>query len=342
MGARRSGSWAIRTRSTFLPHMWSGPTSLSRCPCGGSRGSPTPFSKKLENHAAALGLFHAHYNLCRIHKSLRVTPAMAAGVGVAGVGDRGSRGAASEGGREAPGTVPEEGGGPGNFKLGHYPRFRLYDPRVADSDPRSRLSAPRVTDSDPRSRLSACFTSSRRFHPGPAKCLAPALGWEHRHPGQGEPRLLLTSLAPWNGKRRLRCFRVQRLHKIRPERILDLHLASSDLPEVPVEVCRPVRLQLLQRSREPVVEAGDCRELAFNGYFGKILRGDSERCGGSIKVAERLLVAETEGKDSAVHDVSLTAPLQCRGQDTSIDRLRRSEGQSRKKCLASRPDESTH
>jgi IS1 family transposase len=38
------------------------------------------FSKKLENHTAALGLFHAHYNLCRIHKSLRVTPAMAAGV----------------------------------------------------------------------------------------------------------------------------------------------------------------------------------------------------------------------------------------------------------------------
>jgi hypothetical protein len=38
------------------------------------------FSKKLENHTAALGLFHAHYNLCRIHRSLRVTPAMAAGV----------------------------------------------------------------------------------------------------------------------------------------------------------------------------------------------------------------------------------------------------------------------
>jgi IS1 family transposase len=38
------------------------------------------FSKKVENHVAALGLFHAHYNLCRIHKSLRVTPAMAAGV----------------------------------------------------------------------------------------------------------------------------------------------------------------------------------------------------------------------------------------------------------------------
>lgn len=38
------------------------------------------FSKKLENHTAALGLFFAHYNFCRIHKSLRVTPAMAAGV----------------------------------------------------------------------------------------------------------------------------------------------------------------------------------------------------------------------------------------------------------------------
>jgi IS1 family transposase len=38
------------------------------------------FSKKVENHIAALGLFHAHYNLCRIHRSLRVTPAMAAGV----------------------------------------------------------------------------------------------------------------------------------------------------------------------------------------------------------------------------------------------------------------------
>ena len=38
------------------------------------------FSKKLENHVAAFGLFTAHYNFCRIHQSLRVTPAMAAGV----------------------------------------------------------------------------------------------------------------------------------------------------------------------------------------------------------------------------------------------------------------------
>ena len=38
------------------------------------------FSKKLENLKAALALYFAHYNFCRMHRSLRVTPAMAAGV----------------------------------------------------------------------------------------------------------------------------------------------------------------------------------------------------------------------------------------------------------------------
>lgn len=38
------------------------------------------FSKKLENHACAVALHFVHYNFCRIHKTLRVTPAMAAGV----------------------------------------------------------------------------------------------------------------------------------------------------------------------------------------------------------------------------------------------------------------------
>jgi len=38
------------------------------------------FSKKLENHCAAIALHFMHYNFCRIHKTLRVTPAMAAGV----------------------------------------------------------------------------------------------------------------------------------------------------------------------------------------------------------------------------------------------------------------------
>lgn len=38
------------------------------------------FSKKLENHAAAVSLHFMHYNDCRIHQSLRITPAMAAEV----------------------------------------------------------------------------------------------------------------------------------------------------------------------------------------------------------------------------------------------------------------------
>ena len=38
------------------------------------------FSKKWENHAAAMMLWYTFYNFCRVHKSLRVTPAMAAGI----------------------------------------------------------------------------------------------------------------------------------------------------------------------------------------------------------------------------------------------------------------------
>lgn len=36
------------------------------------------FSKKLENHEAAIALHFMHYNFCRIHQTLRVTPAMEA------------------------------------------------------------------------------------------------------------------------------------------------------------------------------------------------------------------------------------------------------------------------
>jgi IS1 family transposase len=38
------------------------------------------FSKKLENLKAAVALHLAHYNFCRVHSSLRITPAMAAGI----------------------------------------------------------------------------------------------------------------------------------------------------------------------------------------------------------------------------------------------------------------------
>jgi IS1 family transposase len=38
------------------------------------------FSKKVENHEHSVALHFMHYNFCRIHKSLRVTPAMEAGI----------------------------------------------------------------------------------------------------------------------------------------------------------------------------------------------------------------------------------------------------------------------
>lgn len=38
------------------------------------------FSKKVENHEHAIAIHYMYYNFCRIHQSLRVTPAMEAGV----------------------------------------------------------------------------------------------------------------------------------------------------------------------------------------------------------------------------------------------------------------------
>lgn len=38
------------------------------------------FSKKWENHWAAVAVWFTFYNFCRVHKSIRMTPAMAAGI----------------------------------------------------------------------------------------------------------------------------------------------------------------------------------------------------------------------------------------------------------------------
>ena len=38
------------------------------------------FSKKVENHAAAVALYFMYYNFARVHQTLRVTPAMEAAV----------------------------------------------------------------------------------------------------------------------------------------------------------------------------------------------------------------------------------------------------------------------
>jgi hypothetical protein len=38
------------------------------------------FSKKLENFQSAVALNFAYYNFCKVHNTIRMTPAMAAGV----------------------------------------------------------------------------------------------------------------------------------------------------------------------------------------------------------------------------------------------------------------------
>jgi hypothetical protein len=38
------------------------------------------FSKKMENHTLHAAIHFMHYNFCRIHTTLRVTPAMEAGL----------------------------------------------------------------------------------------------------------------------------------------------------------------------------------------------------------------------------------------------------------------------
>ena len=39
-----------------------------------------PFSKKVEMHAHSMALYLMYYNFAKIHQSLRMTPAQAAGV----------------------------------------------------------------------------------------------------------------------------------------------------------------------------------------------------------------------------------------------------------------------
>src|SRR5437870_4253191 len=38
------------------------------------------FSKKVDNHRHAVALYFMYYNFCRVHQTLRVTPAMEAGL----------------------------------------------------------------------------------------------------------------------------------------------------------------------------------------------------------------------------------------------------------------------
>ena len=55
------------------------------------------FSKKLQNHAHAMALHFLYYNFVRVHKTLRTTPAMAAGVTSLKVGSNRPRARATVG-----------------------------------------------------------------------------------------------------------------------------------------------------------------------------------------------------------------------------------------------------
>jgi len=49
-----------------------------RMTCGGFTRLTNAFSKKIENHCAAVALGYFAYNFITIHRTLRMTPAMAA------------------------------------------------------------------------------------------------------------------------------------------------------------------------------------------------------------------------------------------------------------------------
>ena len=84
------------------------------------------FSKKFENHAHMVAIYAVWYNWIRIHKTLRVTPAMAAGLSRGRYGLVGYRG--GDGRRRAGQEArPLQKGVRRNFKLRHYPPSRWYD-----------------------------------------------------------------------------------------------------------------------------------------------------------------------------------------------------------------------
>lgn len=108
-------SFYVGGRGAFAAHTFSMRMGMRRFT------RPTSaFSKKLENYAHALAIYFMHYNFVRIHQSLRVTPAMAAGV-TDKLFDMADLVAIVETTEAKPGTRAVQGGRcrAGQFKLTH-------------------------------------------------------------------------------------------------------------------------------------------------------------------------------------------------------------------------------
>ncbi len=99
------------------------------------------FSKKFENHAHMVAIYAVWYNWLRIHKSLRVTPAMAAGLSEA-VMDWTDIVEAMDADATAKKTRSLQKDGRTNFKLRHYLNSRPIDTSAVRSSV-TRATVPR-------------------------------------------------------------------------------------------------------------------------------------------------------------------------------------------------------
>jgi hypothetical protein len=63
------------------------------------------------------------------------------------------------------------------------------------------------------------------------------------------------------------------LYAVGSQRIVDLHLAARDFPDLPVEIFPALRLQALQSTREPALQTGaDRGKLPLDGGLREIVR----------------------------------------------------------------------
>jgi hypothetical protein len=62
----------VSTSFSERQNLWMGNRRMTRL--------TNAFSKKAENHAHMMAIYFMHYNFVRIHQTLKITPAMAAGV----------------------------------------------------------------------------------------------------------------------------------------------------------------------------------------------------------------------------------------------------------------------